>query len=154
MITSIKQTWQHLQCHPGKGTEGERGMFRFKPLGLENSLNSTDPQKWSRIVWRKEVVQKAKKVGEKGLHSRAILCGKNNISHGSDIQSRTVSFSISILQSTPGLHGCQLRDQLHPRELQSSVSMVYVKREFQGRLTHQNQGWKKGKCNHNIASLW
>lgn len=127
----------------------KRGVPRFKPLDLEDALKSTDPWKQSRIVWGKEA-QRVKEVGAIRLHGRILCCGEDNVSHGSDMQSRTVSFSVSVLQSIPGLGERQLRDQLHQWELQSSIMMV--KREFQGRLTPSKIKDEKGNCNHNITS--
>lgn len=126
----------------------KRGVPRFKPLDLENSLKSTDPWGQSSIVWGKE--EQRVKEGEIRFHGRTICCGEDNVIHGSDMQSRTVSFSISVLQSIPGLGACQLRDQLHQWELQSSI--LTVKREFQGRPTPQKIKDEKGNCNHNITS--
>lgn len=50
-------------------------MSRYKSLGLEDSLNPTDPWEQSRIVGGKEF-QEIKEVRETKLHSRAIWCGK------------------------------------------------------------------------------
>lgn len=81
----------------------ERDMTRFQPLGLEDSLNGNGIE--NGIPWRKEVGWEAEEVGEIRLGS-AIWCGKDSESHGLDIQLRTVLFSISLLQSIPGLGGC------------------------------------------------
>lgn len=81
----------------------ERGMTRFKPLGLEDSLNGNGME--NGIAWRKEVVWEAEEGGKIRL-GNAICCGKDSESYGLDIQLRIVLFSISLLQSIPGLDGC------------------------------------------------
>lgn len=45
-------------------------------MGLENSLNSTDPLEQSRIVGGKEV-QVVKEIRDTKLHSRVTWCGED-----------------------------------------------------------------------------
>ena len=125
----------------------KREVARFKPLDLEDSLKSTDSWGQSSIIWGKEAERV--KEGEIRFHGRTICCGEDNVIHGSDMQSRTVSFSISVLQSIPGLGARQLRDPLHQWELRVSY---WRSREFQGRPTPQKIKDEKGNCNHNITS--
>lgn len=48
-------------------------------------------------------MQEVKEVGEIRLHGRAIWHGEVSVSCGSDIQSRSGSFSVSVLHAIPGL---------------------------------------------------
>lgn len=69
----------------------------------------------------------------------------------SDIQSRSGSFSVSILHAIPGL----VDASSETNSISESFRIPYwwcMSREFRGRLTHQNQGWK-GHCNKDENSI-